>query len=139
MNNSKTLLIFQAPGTEEWKKGEAIQNVKKTGGTAGARIAQSWARINKNRSDFDVINAVRCFPGKVGERDIEPNVMSICSCSSKLENDLKNNDYNKIITFGKVAEQVVDSLIQRIDKKPEIINVKHPTGGIKKDELDSLW
>jgi uracil-DNA glycosylase len=138
-NNSEILLLFQAPGTEEWKEGQAIQPVKKQGGTAGRRIELSWERKHKNRNDFDIINTVQCFPGNNGNRDLEPNTMSICSCSNKLEYILNTNHYSKIIAFGEIAQNVVENITNKLKIEIDIVKSKHPTGGLSNKDLDDLW
>ena len=138
-HNSEILLVFQSPGTEEWEKGQAIQAVKKRGGTAGKRIESSWERMNKNRNDFDIINTVQCFPGNDGGRDLKPNNISICSCSNRLKQILTTNKYSKIIAFGKIAQSVVKHLTNNPKIKTEVIESKHPTGGLSNKDLDSLW
>ena len=136
-NNSNTLLVFQAPGDDEWRIGKAIQPTIKQGGSAGRRVASSWARCNKKRSDFDIINTVQCYPGNQGERDISPNIIAICSCSKRLENTLQTKSYNKIIAFGDVAYQVISSIYKQ--NSVEIICGKHPNGGVLNNDLDALW
>ena len=44
----------------------------------------------------------------IGEWDLEPNDMSICSCSNRLEYILKKSNYNRIILFGEIAQKVVE-------------------------------
>jgi len=138
-HNSDVLLVFQAPGDIEWSAGLAIQPTKKPGGTAGVRIKKSWERKKKSRSDFNIINAVQCFPGNDGDRDLSPNSMAICSCSKRLKDILNAKTYQKIIAFGRIAEDVVDSLVKTLKYTPNIIKGVHPNGGVTKDELDDLW
>ena len=138
-NNSDILLVFQAPGIHEWEKGKAIQSVKQQGGTAGKRIELSWERMQKHRDDFDIINTVQCFPGKNGDRDLKPSRISICACSGRLENILKNNQYKKIITFGAIAQNAIASLVTKLELNITISESKHPAGGLKNKDLDVLW
>ena len=139
-NDSNTLLVFQAPGTEEWKVGKAIQPIIKPGGTAGRRIELSWKSVGKSREDFDIVNAVQCFPGNNGDRDLKPNSMSICSCSNRLKDILNGSSYTKIILFGEIAQNVVDNLINTLSlDEVDVQRSKHPTGGLSKKDLDDLW
>ena len=138
-NQSDILLVFQAPGSEEWKVGFAIQPTVKPGGTAGSRLLQSWNRKSKSRSDFDIINTVQCFPGNTGNRDTAPNVMAICCCSKRLLLVLQSKSYRKIITFGDLAFQVVSNLILSCSHQPQLIQARHPNGGVSQKILDSLW
>lgn len=41
-NNSRVLIVGEAPGIEEWHAGAPFQAVKKIGGTAGSRLELSW-------------------------------------------------------------------------------------------------
>lgn len=140
-NESEVLLVFQAPGTDEWRVGEAIQPVKKQGGSAGARIDQSWGRCQKNRKDFDIINVVQCFPGTIrnSTRDLPPNTMSICKCKSRLLATIIAKQYSKIIVFGEIAYEIVNYLLQFLNYHPVITRATHPTGGASKQSLDELW
>ena len=120
-NNSDTLLVFQSPGIEEWGKGQAIQPSRKKGGTAGRRIELSWERKQKNRYDFNIINAVQCFPGNDGDRDLEPNIISIYSCLNRLEHIQKEKNYKRIILFGQIAQNVGDNLLYKLGIKVDVI------------------
>ncbi len=138
-NRSNIILVFQSPGEEEWLSGNPIQPIKKRGGTAGARIQASWDRMKKNRSCFDIINSVQCFPGNSGNRDFKPaRAVSDC-CSNRLFNVLKLERYTKIITFGKLASEIISSLHYSSSLKPKIVNAQHPSGGMKNADLDALW
>lgn len=139
LNNSKTLLVFQAPGDKEWEVGRPIQATTKAGGTAGKRIELSWQRSNKRRQDFDIINSVQCFPGNLGNRDTAPHAMAICSCSKRLESIFKQKNNKNIVVFGEIAEQVIRSICQNLNILPNVIPGKHPNGGVSRTELDSLW
>lgn len=137
-NNSDILLIFQSPGDVEWKIGRAVQDTTKIGGTAGSRISDSWKRVSKSRTDFDIVNLVRCFPGRKEKRDLKPNMKSICSCTVKLSFDLIKKEYKKIIVFGALAKKSVATL-QEVYPKTLFKFATHPNGGIKKKDLDNLW
>jgi uracil-DNA glycosylase len=138
-NNSKILLVFQAPGDDEWRVGMAILPTVKVGGSAGRRIKMSWVRCKKQRHDFDIINAVQCYPGSDGDRDFKPDAMAINACSNRLETVLNYNSYKKIVVFGDVAKSIMDDICNRTCIYPNIVQAKHPNGGASKKELDSLW
>lgn len=138
-NSSTVLLVFQSPGDKEWLVGKAIQPTKKQGGTAGVRIQNSWGRKNKSRTDFDIVNAVQCFPGNEGDRDFDPNVMAICSCANRLRGILESKEYEEIIAFGEVAKQVVECLVKKLNFTPKVVPATHPNGGVKNADLDALW
>lgn len=59
--NASTLLIFQSLGHDEWinKVPISSENPQST----AARIRNSLNRIGKSRAEFDITNAVQCFPG----------------------------------------------------------------------------
>lgn len=136
---SSTLLVFQAPGDVEWDKGLAIQPTKKRGGSAGARIARSWERAGKQRSDFDIINAVQCFPGIFGERDEPPSSTAKACCAKRLKTILLANNYQKVIPFGDVARAVVKSILRQTGQTPVVPTINHPNGGVSKVDLDAVW
>lgn len=138
-NNSKTLLVFQSPGVEEWECGKAIQNITKPGGTAGARIYQSWERTGFVRNDFDIVNLIRCFSGSTSSRDNKPDLLAICSCVDKLIADLNTHQYERVISFGDEANQIISALKKSGRFKFIVRNSKHPNGGASQDSLDALW
>lgn len=138
-NSSSTLLLFQSPGDNEWHAGKAIQPTIKQGGTAGVRIKNSWERKNKSRTDFDIINAVQCFPGNDGDRDLSPKLMAICSCSKRLQSVLESKKYKEIIVFGSIAEEAVEELSKKVNYSANVVKAPHPNGGIKNATLDVLW
>lgn len=137
-HNSRTLIIFQAPGINELKNGKAIQSVSKRGGSAGSRIEASWHRARKTRNDFDIVEAVRCYPGeRKNGRDKKPRKKSIKCCSRILEREINNGNYSKIIAFGVIAQEMLKGIT--IKNKCVIINATHPNGGISNSDLDLLW
>jgi uracil-DNA glycosylase len=134
-----TTTVFQAPGNDEWRVGKAIQPTIKPGGSAGRRIEMSWERSHKQRTDFDIINSVQCFPGNEGKRDFVPDAMSIYSCSQRLENILKSHSYEKIVVFGDIAKQVIATNCKKLGIMTKIIIGTHPNGGVFRESLDVLW
>lgn len=143
-NDSKVLLVFQSPGEEEWNVGMAIQPTKKRGGTAGSRIAQSWGRTGCARHNFDIINVVQCFPGKIyggnsGGRDAKPNQMAICACAYRLKNVFESQQYKRVIAFGEIAQDVVKSISSTTGFSGQVVEARHPSSGMTRSELDLLW
>jgi hypothetical protein len=138
-NGSNTLLVFQAPGNIEWDKGLAIQPTKKKGGSGGARIAQSWQRSGKQRTDFDIINAVQCFPGIFGERDDPPSPQAKACCAKRLKAVLLVGNYLKVIPFGDVARETLNSLLKETGQAPTVPTIRHPNGAVEKSDLDAVW
>lgn len=134
------LLVFQAPGIEEWRAGAPIQPTTRQGGTAGARIAQSWERTGRDRSEFDIINVVQCFPGSErGKRDFAPHSLAVCACKSRLDAVLAGKRYSKVIAFGEIACEVVAHLAISGNYGFRLLFSGHPTGGLEQKVLDSLW
>ncbi|MBX2977479.1 MAG: hypothetical protein KF721_15235 [Ignavibacteriaceae bacterium] len=138
-NSSSMLLVFQSPGIKEWEEGIAIFPERKKGGSAGRRIELSWIRKQKQRSEYDIINVVQCFPGRVGIRDNFPSISAICSCKNRLKDVLENSNYVKIIAFGTLAIDVTKSILREINKNVPLVESVHPNGGITNEELDRLW
>lgn len=138
-NSSSTLLVFQAPGIKEWEEGIAVYPEIKKGGSAGRRIELSWERKHKQRRDFDIINVVQCFPGRVGIRDNFPSINAICNCKNRFRKVLENSNYKKIIAFGTIAIDVSKSILKEINKEVTLVEAIHPNGGITNEALDRLW
>lgn len=141
-NNSSVLIILQAPGSEEWKNGKPLQDTSKKGGTAGSRVSKSWKSKGKERTDFDIVEAVRCYPGKGKKgRDNEPVDEAKKCCANILEREINSNKYSTIIVFGTPAKEAISRIMNNIniEDKMTVIFVKHPNGGLTNEILDSLW
>jgi len=138
-HGSPILLVFQAPGSMEWDAGKPIQPTKRRGGTAGVRIHNSWKRVGKARDDFDIINAVQCFPGNYGGRDLTPMTDAKTCCARRLNVILEQGHYRKIIAFGDVAFEMINSLTSASGINPCSIQAAHPNSGTSNSTLDSLW
>lgn len=137
-NNSSTLIIFQAPGIKEWHVGKAIQSSRKRGGSAGSRIEASWNRCGKSRKDFDIVEAVRCYPGeRKNGRDKKPRKKSRECCSKILAREINSGNYLRIIAFGVIAQEMLKYI--KINSTCQVINATHPNGGITNSQLDNLW
>ncbi|MCO7247530.1 hypothetical protein NH395_14705 [Halomonas sp. Mc5H-6] len=120
--------------------GAPLQPTKKQGGAAGARIAQSWKRKNKRREDFDIVNAVQCYPGvKSDQRDARPHQLAVCSCSGRLAVILREKKYDRVICFGDAAKEVITHLRKVLNLTFDVDVRRHPTGGVKNADLDSAW
>lgn len=137
-NGSDILLIFQAPGINELINGKAVQPTTVVGGSAGKRILNSWNRTGKSRVDFDIVEAVRCYPGanKQG-RDKKPVKAAKQYCLKSLEREINQKQYSKIIAFGIIAQKMVKSISRKY--ACQIIDATHPNGGCSNNDLDGLW
>jgi len=140
-NSSDTLLVFQSPGVEEWRVGKPLQITPRS---AGKRIDLSWGRVRKHRqsqnpirTDFNIINAVQCFQGKVSSgRDAKPKAMAVRCCSNRLLTILQQTNYTKVIAFGDIAQQILPRLQSRLNP----INHPHPTSTKSRNvTLNALW
>lgn len=140
VNDSDVLIVALAPGTKEWKLGSPLIPCKRQGGTAGSRMEQSWKRKGKKRKDFDIIEAVQCYPGKGSNgRDKEPAGDAVNACAARLRGALQRKKYRKVIALGKAALKSLQKA--NTDLKLCIVEGPHPTGGgkDKNTRLDALW
>jgi uracil-DNA glycosylase len=138
-NNSETLLVFQAPGVEEWKNGEAIHRQVNKRAT-GSRIAKSWELTDRVRANYDITNVVQCFPGKYKNgRDKKPRKLAIKKCMENLSVTIAEKNYRRIILFGKVAQDAFEELDNLGFDEGIIERVKHPSGGLSNNDLNDLW
>lgn len=103
------------------------------------RIQNSWHRKGKAREDFDIINAVQCFPGNDGDRDFKPMCDAKSCCAKRLRGILEQGIYREIIAFGDVAFETVNSLLLASNINSQLIQAAHPNGGVSNSTLDSLW
>ena len=105
-NRSDVLIVALAPGVEEWQCGRPLMPVVKPGGSAGRRVELSWAREGKLRCQFDIIEAVQCYPGRgERERDMEPSDGAVRACQGRLRAKLEQGKYRKAIALGPIAER----------------------------------
>lgn len=104
--------------------------------STAARIRNSLLRINKLRADFDITNAVQCFPGKASSgRDKKPSEVARRKCEKWLQSDIDNSSYTKIVVFGAVAKKSVRSVIS--SSSIPVVFIAHPSGGLKNVDLDA--
>ncbi|MBV4429678.1 uracil-DNA glycosylase family protein [Clostridium tyrobutyricum] len=140
-NKSNILLVFQAPGINEWRTGLTIQPTRVIGGSAGVRILNSWKRKGKVRANFNIVEAVRCYPGKNTDgRDEKPTKKAIECCSKILEREIKSRKYNEIIVFGTPAKNSIKSTSMYNSIKNNIKYIEHPNSSkCSNSKLDSMW
>jgi uracil-DNA glycosylase len=138
INGSDTLLVFQSPGIKEWDTGLPLQATKKQGGTAGSRIELSWSRTGVHREQFDITNAVLCYAGHNG-RDKPPESNAERCCMHNLRATIDGGNYSRIISFGNIANRLTAEVLGGKFVPKQHIVVKHPCGGLKNKDLDSLW
>ena len=130
-NSDDVLLIFQAPGCEEWRNRQPLwSRVRRS---AAVRICKSLKRIKKSRHDFSITNAVQCYPGKGSTRDKKPDHVAQGQCANWLKKDIESRCWNKIVVFGQIAELSVRCL--GYGRNPRFRFVPHPSSTNKKKRL----
>ena len=131
-NSHDVLLIFQAPGIDEWREQRPIHSPNTR--SAAARIRNSLRRIRKSRCDFSITNAVQCYPGRGSNgRDKQPRMGARRQCAEWLRRDIRAFRWRKFVVFGKIAEQSVRSLGFQ-DRRFRFI--PHPSGRLSNQRLD---
>ena len=133
-NCSKTLLVFQAPGKDEWSQGRPL--CSENSRSAAARIRSALKRLNLNRHDFNITNAVQCLPNSAASsRDKPPSANAQSCCLIGLKNDIELIAYTKIVVFGSIAKKSIYKLGYCKDSR--FIFLRHPSGGLSNEKLDS--
>jgi len=132
-NSPRILLIFQAPGADEWAARKPICSTNSS--STAARIRNSLARIGKSRSDFSITNSTQCYPGKGSSvRDKAPLTSARKCCANWLKQDIEAFAYARILVFGAKARSSVVELGYAGD--PRFIFLRHPSGGLTSAVLD---
>jgi len=133
-NGSDILLILQSPGEKEWEIGLPLQNFHNG---AGLRFQKSFKRIGKTRTDYDITNAVQCYPGKgANGRDNKPDRIAQTKCREKLRHDIESKPYRKIIVFGDIARRQLETLGYNTQNDQRFSFLKHPSAGLTNHDLD---
>lgn len=133
-NGSDVLIILQAPGVDEWKSNKPICSTNKK--SAAARIRNSLKRTGLTREDFNITNAVQCYPGKsLSGRDLKPSKIAQFFCSKWLKQDIEASKFRKIIIFGSIARNSIKMLA--LENDPRFVYFRHPSGFLKNKDLDS--
>lgn len=131
-NGAPVLLVFQSPGVNEWKSGRPVSSTKS--GSVGARLANAFKRVGKERRDFNITNIVQCFPGKrraqpgLASRDLTPIASARRHCSHWLRQDIEATDYKRVVVFGSQARDAVLAL--GYTGNPRFHYLRHPSGGL---------
>jgi uracil-DNA glycosylase family 4 len=128
-NGSSILLIFQAPGIEEWKSGRPISSENPK--SAGEKLKKAFQLLGRERADYNVSNAVQCFPGKLASsgtkarRDKSPPKAARNACLKWLREDISSGNYGRVVVFGRHAEKAVRELGYGMDAR--FLFTRHPT------------
>lgn len=137
-NRGAVLLIFRAPGVEEWRCGKPVSSTKPW--SAGRKLETAFGRAGKSRVNYNITNVVQCFPGKQepnGDklpRDKKPPKAAFDHCSSWLRQDIEAYNYKRIVVFGSDAYESVSELDYADDHR--VYRAPHPTAsGISIDRI----
>ena len=142
-NGSSTLLVFQSPGNDEWTRktisGKRIPIDSISPHSAANRMRKSFVRKKVLRTSYDITEAVKCYPGKGKKRDKKPKKDAISICEQYLENDIINNHYTKIVCFGEIAYDMVDSIVRKNNIQVNYVKAPHPSSGVSNDTLNNSY
>lgn len=138
-NGSQTLIVLQSPGVEEWRNGAPLQPTVIKGGSAGRRISLSWDRVHHTRTDYDITNAVQCFQGNIGNRDLPIDPHAVSKCLEWLKDDIVNGNYTRIIAFGDIAFESCSTILSSYLNSIILDEGLHPNGGLRRTILDAKW
>ncbi len=130
------LLVFEAPGIDEWKKCKPICSKRKN--SAAAKFNSAMHLANKSINNYDVTEAICCFPGtstvtKSKARKIQSEIdIASIYCLKNLFEDVKRGQYNKIVCFGNVAFRSVSVILKVLSSYnsanlPMVVHLKHPS------------
>ena len=135
---AKVMLIGQAPGREETKKGVPFI------GKAGRRLFQWLKEAGIKEEEFRkrvyITQVVKCFFGKGKRGDIKPNKAIIDACFPYLREEIKRLDPEILIPVGALAIEKVlgkGKLVSFVGKrfrvelfarKRFVIPLPHPSG-----------
>lgn len=135
-NNSDHLLVFQAPGYNEWTgntmSGKRIPIDSSNSHSCAERMRKSFVKKSVTRKNYDIAEAVCCYPGRSPKtgRDKKPSAKSISCCTQNMVRLLTSHNYNKITCFGTIASKVVTNAINTAIQKgftmPKPNHVRYP-------------
>lgn len=136
VNATRALLIFQAPGEQEWRSQRPVISVSDR--SAARRFRDSLDRIGKSRQDFSITNVVQCYPGRGRNgRDKRPREQAKRSCAQRLRADIEDYCWRRIIVFGSIPKKSIVDILNYEEGDPRFRFVKHPSGGLKNCDLDA--
>lgn len=70
---------------------------------AGSRMAEAFESCGKQRTDFDIAEAVCCFPGKQKDLNHHEVVCASTYCRKYLYEYVSEKQYSKIVCWGNIA------------------------------------
>lgn len=133
-NNSDILLIFEAPGITEWSKNTPLCSKRSSSSAMIFNKALAASNIGKTLSNYDITEAVCCFPGtsgksKIGKKNADEERLAACFCVTNLKNDILGKRYKKIVCFGLIAYNsalLIYNTFNSIANIPTPIFCNHP-------------
>lgn len=143
IRKTNTLLVFLAPGENEWTgncgKTQPAPIISDNPRSTAARLRNSFNRIHKTRMDYDLTETVQCYPGKnSNKRDRRPCEAAISQCANHLMADIQGHAYTRIISFGVIANKIVEDIIIKLNTPVQHIKLPHPSSGkLSNSLLDS--
>lgn len=149
-NNATELLIFQAPGIDEWQgstiSGRRIPIDSNNSHSAAQRMRNSMQRKGTSRCNYDITEVVQCYPGKnkKGNRDKVPCLDSRLHCLQYLlVESLLLKRYDRIVAFGRIAYEMavlaVNCASQLGFYQPDPTYARHPSSGVSNATLDNSY
>ena len=125
VNATRALLIFQAPGEQEWRRRRPV--ISENPYSAAARLRNSLRRIGACRCDFSITNAVQCYPGKCSNgQDESPRAQAKRSCAQWLRADIEAYRWRRVVVFGAIAKKSVIDLGYE-ENNPRFRFERHPS------------
>jgi DNA polymerase len=95
--DAQIMLVGEAPGEEENKTGRPFV------GRSGALLTTLLEQAGLKRSEVYITNAVRCMPGRIGNKQQKPTAKEIKACKPHLIREIKEVQPDTIITLGNEA------------------------------------
>jgi len=118
-HNNDILVVFEAPGIDEWSKGEPVCSNRR--GSAGYKFNTELNNQGKQKSSYDIAEAVRCFPGTstktINKKDQAELKKATKYCQKYLKDIILRKNYEKIVCFGELAETMVSSIIKSLHRQ----------------------
>ena len=121
--------MFESPGYYEWINNSPVfyQPTAKT--SAGYIFRQALIATNKKRIDYDITEAVQCFPGCSATGNATSNIkiqgeteIASIFCLKYLYQDIIAKNYKKIVCFGNIAYNSKSHIIRMLTNHPHYNN-----------------
>lgn len=115
-NNSDILLVFEAPGIDEWSNHRPLSSNRP--GSAAVAFGRALEATKKKRIDYDITEAVACCPGtstgKTNKKIPSEVILASSFCKQYLMLDILRKNYVRIVCFGSIAYSSVLSVYHDI-------------------------